>query len=241
MGEKPSATASLEQALGFAEAADDTPLTSLALTQVAICAGAVGRRPEALKGLDRAFSIARSDRLTLAKGHALGTVACLEVQAAPPIKGEGRETPPVRALEMLGRAQLLDERTGDVASLGRTYNNFGVLHYLRSNFVNAIPFFERSLELLGETGDILALLAVLNNSVRAVEQESGARAGALRDKTEELAAVLHDGDLPRFGDLTAWFTRPVGRMSSDATFAGELYIGDPVLLAPVLFSWHIAA
>jgi tetratricopeptide (TPR) repeat protein len=238
-GELLDAIANLTLALESAEAANSPALVSLVLTQLAIGLGASGDRADALTKLDRAFAIGRAERLTLAKGHALATVACLQILDAPPPAGDGSEAPDLGMFNMLGRAQLLHERVGDISSLGRTYNNFGILHLIRGRFVSAIPFFERSLELLGGTNDVFALLAVLNNNIRAVEQYHLARAADLRDKMEELAVALHDQAIPRFADLTAWSANPIQAGSSSATFATDLYIADAMLLLPVLYGNHL--
>jgi tetratricopeptide (TPR) repeat protein len=220
VGDEQGAREGIAGALRRAESVEDSTLICLAYTQAAEIDIASGEFLTALSGLHVAFGLGRAKRLTSPKAHALAAVGCAYVF-------NDRE-----ALTLLGRAQLLHERVGDSIGLGKVYNNFGVIHHVQGRLVNAIPFYERALDLLSAGGDLVTLLGVLNNNVRAFEMHyMDGPASHFRDAMESLSSALEEPGLTRFGDMTV-LTKPAGRPPADAVFADTLFAADPVILQP---------
>jgi tetratricopeptide (TPR) repeat protein len=213
----------LSIAAASAEHAGDHPLLCVAWIHRATCHLAAGETDTALSLLDKAFALGRDHGLTGSKGHALAAAGCAYLAAGN-----------AGATAILNRAQLLHERAGDRRSLGRTYNNIGVVHYGEGRFVDAIPYLERALDLVNVTGDVLTILNTINSNVRAYEQAYLERASEFRDKMEAFAPLLHDRELSRFGDLTAlpWAAR-AAPADQKVSFATDLFVAEPMVLLPI--------
>lgn len=224
-GDVAEARQALTFGVGCAEEAKDQEALCLAWIGIALCDIAMGRSDSALNLLDQAFACGREQKLTAPKGYALAAVGCLYLV-------EERDG----AAVLLSRAQLLHERAGDRLSTGRTYNNLGVYHFAQGRYVDAIPYFERALDLMNVTSDLMTLLNVLNSTVRAHELCYLERAGDLRDKMEAFASLLPQEHARRYGDLTAipW---PPRAETPDATFATDLFIAEAMILLPSPNSW----
>ncbi len=178
----------------------------------------------ALAQLDDAFALGRTQQDTWGKGLALACAGC-----AYALTRSFAE-----ASALLARAQLLHERAQDVLSLARTYNNQGVIHMLAGRFVDAIPYVDRSLELLTDQPDLLMVLNVLNNMIRISELQSLERAGALRDQMLALVDLLPDRALARCADMTMPSLEPNSPFGSSATFSDDPVVAGPFLLLPVV-------
>ncbi len=226
-GDLDEARSVLSSAVTSAEDIAEPSLSSIAQTQLAMCDLASGDPGAGLALLDQAFATARQHRLTVSKSYALAAVGCAYLL-----------TQATGTLSVLNRAQLLHERTADLHALGRTYNNIGVLYYGDGRFIDAIPYFERALDLLVGVGDIVTLLNAFNNMVRAHELCYLERSGQFRDTMEAFAQVLRDPRLPRFGDLTA-LSRPARKaQEQEPTFETDLFVADPIVLLPIPLPTH---
>jgi tetratricopeptide (TPR) repeat protein len=197
-------------------------MASLAHTQSAVLHLAADDRHAALEELNLAFSLGREQNLTGPKGQALAVVGCV-------YEHEGRHD---KAVEAWDRARLLHERSAASADLGRTYNNVGVVHYTQGRFTSAIPFFERALEILSEADDVVTILAILNNNVRAYELHYLDRAAEFRTEMDQFAALLSDPELPRFDDLGAVFAFSARRVPGVDSYASNLVVADPAMVLP---------
>lgn len=182
-----------------------------------------GNIDSALNKLSDAFSLGRAQQNKTGKGLALACAGC----AYALTKSFAEAT------ALLARAQLLHERAQDLPSLARTYNNQAVVHMLAGRFVDAIPYVDRSLELLADQPDLPMLLNVLNNMIRIYELQYLEGASALRNDMLALATLLPDGALPRCADITMPNLEPNARSGSSKTFADDLVVAGPFLLLPI--------
>jgi len=220
-GDIERATEFVDRAIRVAEARADHAHLSLGLVQHAVLR--IPADPQgALTTLDRAFRLARDHQLTAAKGYALAAVGCVYLDQKDD-----------RAASLLNRAQLLYERAEDLPSLGRTHNNVGILNHLSGRFVNAIPVYERALDLAATSRDLVTMITVLNNNLRAVESHYLNREATLRQIIEELRDGMADPEIKRYADLTT-LRRPFGerRPSTDTFVETDVYAPDPVILLP---------
>lgn len=221
-GEPDAAAQAATAALELASHCAEQTLVSLALTQIANLEIAACSSLAALEHLDQAFSIGREQLLTGPKGAALAAVACGFLEL-----GDYEQ-----CLALLNRAQLLHERSEHQLSLGRTYNNAGVVHFVNGRFVSAIPYLERALDILGPIADVVTILTVLNNNVRAYESHYFERAAELRDAMTSFQALLADAELSRFGDRTIARKGYRPPAVGSETFADTLFAGDAAMLLP---------
>lgn len=210
-------------ATAAAEQADNPNLCSITKIQAANVAIVSRQSQSALDVLNESFAIGRRHRLTRAKGYALAGASCAYVLANDH-----------RALSLLGRAQLLHERVGDRSALARTYNNFGTYCY-RDNgrYVDAIPYFDRALDLLVMTDDIVSIINALDNAVRANEQYANVRAGEYRSAIEAFGAQLSDKQRNRFADSSMLALDQSGRDFDHVTFESDLVVEAPFLFLPI--------
>lgn len=222
-GDVEAGAAALTQCLERLQASeDDLACISLVLVGLATVDICRGQSEAALDRLDRAFSLARASRFTEGKGHALTAVGVIHV-----LSGNLE-----RAHAINERAALLHQRSGDLDSLGKTYNNNGIAYYLDGrNFVQAIPFLHRGLDFTVARSDLLVILNVLNNNICGFEQDHLEPALAWRELAKPLITELPQ-DTQRLGDQTV---RPVGETGtpSGVTFAEHPFITEPVIFAPI--------
>ncbi len=222
-GEREAASSLAQEAQALAENAEDQYLLCIGILQEAIL-DVGGEAPDAaLPLLDRAFRIARKEQFTDAKGVALSAVGCVYLQ-----QGDAGQAVPI-----FNRAQLLHERTSDRAGLGQTHNNVGVLHYGGGRFVNAIPLLERALDLLIPGQDVIALLTVLNNNLRAVESHYLQGEHTIRGVIEGVRDLMTDPAIRRFADLTVLRQGPWPDDTASWTYEKEnVFSPDSAVLLP---------
>ena len=221
VGDADGARADAGLALRYASLAGSPTIASLAHTQSGVLHLAAGDDGLALDELNEAFSVGRENSLSGPKGHALAVVGCVYE----------RQDRHDKAIEAWDRARLLHERAADGASVGRVYNNVGVRHFVEGRFTSAIPFFERALEILAADDDVVTVLAILNNNVRAYELHYFDRAAEFRTEMEDFAELLHDRNLPRFDDLGTLY-KFAGPPPIDETYASSPVVGEPVMILP---------
>ena len=209
-GDAESARRDADIALRQAEVGQAWSIASLARTQSAGILLAAGDPTGALEELDAAFSLARQLRLQSAKARALSVVGCA-------FEFDGRHS---EAAEVWQRVILLCERAGDAAALGAVYNNLGVLNHTKGQLVSALPYLERAAELLNRA-DLVQIIGVLNNLVRAHEECYFERASVIRTAAEDFADLMHDRTIPRFDDLRVIYAAATPRADASDSYAGR--------------------
>jgi hypothetical protein len=128
----------------------------------------------------------------------------------------------LEAIDLLNRAALLHQRTGDRNSLAKVYNNIGAVLYSKGVFVDAIPYLELGLDFGAASPDLLTVINSLSNNIRAYELHYQQDAGPLRQALLPLVEYLPELDTPRLGDKTIL---PIGTVmtAADATYrTGEV-------------------
>jgi tetratricopeptide (TPR) repeat protein len=220
LGDVRTAEALLDDRLGGTTYVDEESMSLLltARATIEVCAGT----PEsALALLDRSFAAARSSGSTAGKGHALSTVGLVYT-----LTGEYQT-----ARELLGRAALLHQRTQDLESLGKTYNNIGVAYWLdKGRFASAIPFLERGLDFVAARDDLLLILNSLNNNNSAATQHYDDPPRIFRERFSNLVEQLTEPNMGRLTDQTVIAVGPAPA-PRDKSFEEE-----PLHTAPVLFA-----
>jgi tetratricopeptide (TPR) repeat protein len=183
----------------------------------------------ALDYLDRSFALSRELAFTEGKGHALFAVAAVRA-----LQGDR-----MAAIDLYMRAALLYQRTGDVDSLGKVYNNLGVLRYLDGYHVVAIPLLELGLDFVSAMADIVVVINALANNILTYESHYFQRASIYRDAVAGLARELPPG-LSRAADGTLAFVGSVATTRRPGTYTADLVIPQSTLFlqVPSLVSDH---
>ena len=139
-GDSAGAERLLTAELVTAEERDEIEAVSELQTALALVDFAHGRVDSAFDRLDLAFGKARDIKSTPAKAHALSAVGV----------GYTLRSDYTEAVDILQRASLLHQRTGDRNALAKVYNNIGVNFLVRECEHVAIPYLEFATGICGD-------------------------------------------------------------------------------------------
>jgi tetratricopeptide (TPR) repeat protein len=210
-----------QQASKIAKAEERQDLANAVRRNQGLAAWAARQPEEGLEYLNTAFRMGRSADEAAGNGQILNNVAVLRL-----LQGEVKE-----AMQLLNRAILLAQRSGDIRTLAFTYNNLGMVYsgHTRGDHFAAIPFVEMALALLTGPIDVLGRLYVLNNNIIVYEQAHLEPARKFRTQFSDTLKSFHSSFPRRELDVES------------VIYEDEKHHVDPAARQSIDDEWHIAS